>query len=156
MEIINSTIYIITISSSIFFAILVFIKNKKSPLNISFSLYTFSIISWIITLFLFYRADEASVLLIGRLNFAATEIIAFLGFYFGYYFPVRTFRLNKITHVALFVWLFFIVNITIWTDLIDKEEIIKSTGIETVFGDYYLIFILHKLRAKVHGIKFRS
>lgn len=145
MKYINEIIYIFTIVSSIIFAFFVYFKNKRSLVNIFFSLYTFSIIGWIVTLFLFYRANQENILIIGRLNFVATEIIAYFGFYFGYYFPKKTFSLSKITNILLFFWLITIISITLWTDLIDRNEIIKSNGIETVFGDFYFLFILHFL-----------
>ncbi|MCK5211193.1 HAMP domain-containing histidine kinase [Candidatus Parcubacteria bacterium] len=33
--------------------------------------------------------------------------------------------------------------ITMFTDMIDKDEIVTADGVETIFGDYYLIFVLH-------------
>ena len=143
MEVFNIIIYIIIAISGLFFALFVYLKNKKSFVNIFFSLYTISLIGWIVTLFIFYNCGQQSVLLIGRLNFAIVEMLAYLGFYFGYFFPKKIFYLNKKIHIALFLWLIFLVCITIFTDLISKNEIISSDGIETIFGKFYFVFILH-------------
>ncbi|MCK5320244.1 hypothetical protein KAJ61_02545 [Candidatus Parcubacteria bacterium] len=143
MEVFNIIIYIVIVIFGLFLSLLVYLKNKKSFVNIFFSLFIISLIGWIVTLFIFYNCDQQSILLIGRLNFAATEIVGYFGFYFGYFFPKKIFYLNKKTHIALFLWLIFLVCITIFTDLISKNEIISQDGIETIFGKFYFVFILH-------------
>ncbi len=145
MQLFNDLIYLITFGASIFFALFVYLKNRKSPVNIYFSIYSFSIIGWLASLFFFYRAEASNVLLIGRLNFAATEIIAFFGFYLGYHFPACSYRFSRKIHIMLSLWLLVLVGLTIGTNLIDQGEIIGKDDIETIFGRFYFIFIIHFL-----------
>ncbi|MEA1963148.1 MAG: ATP-binding protein [Patescibacteria group bacterium] len=143
MEIFNTIIYIVIVIFGLFLALFVYLKNKKFFVNIFFSLFVISLIGWIATLFVFYNCSQRLVLLVGRLNFAATEMVGYFGFYFGYFFPKKIFCLNKKIHITLFLWLIFLVCITIFTGLISKDEIIGPDGIETIFGEFYFIFILH-------------
>jgi len=143
MNVYNNLIYVLIACVGFFLAYFVFSKNRKSSINIFFSLYTIFLIGWVISLYLFYNSDQQDVLFFGRLNFVVIEIVAYFGFYFGYFFPKKIFQFNTIFHIIVLLWLFFLVYLTMFTGLIDKNEIIELDGIKTVFGELYFIFVLH-------------
>jgi signal transduction histidine kinase/low affinity Fe/Cu permease len=136
-------VYILLILIFIILSVFVFLKNPKSLLNIFFSFFNIFISIWVFSLYLFLNANEDTVLFLGRFNFTSTAVIAYLGFYFGYFFPVKIFRFKKIFHLSLILWLFILVNLCMVTSFVSVEEIITNDGIKTVFGRGYLVFIVH-------------
>ena len=141
----QSIIYISSLLASIVLAVIVFISNRTSKVNRIFTLCILSISGWILTLYLFYSGSRDFVLYFGKLNFVSVELIAYFAFIFGYWFPERTFKIKKIYFILLTIWLVVLTSLTMFTNLIDKDEIITDTGIETVFGDFYFLFIIHFL-----------
>ncbi|MCX6795871.1 MAG: ATP-binding protein, partial [Candidatus Falkowbacteria bacterium] len=126
-------------------AFLVLLKNKSSKLNRAFFWATLSASGWILTLYLFYFHHNEITLFLGRLNFAFSELVAFFVFLFGYWFPKQTFKINKKIMFISVAWVVFLVGITLFTDLIDKNEIVVQDGIDTTFGSLYFVFVLHFL-----------
>lgn len=136
-------IYLSSIFITISLAFVLLLKNYKSPINISFSAFLLSISSWVGTLYLLYYFNFGHPLLIGRLNFAFTELVAFSAFWFGYYFPEKIFTIKKRYTVSLTIFTIFLFFITAFTDLIDKNEIVTNGKIETVFGVLYPLFVVY-------------
>src|SRR4030042_1620033 len=139
MEKTESIVYILLIGACLFFAVFVYLNNPKSPLNRYFSLCTGAMIGWVLTLMIFYHSTQAWTLFIGRLNFVFTELIAYFGFYFGYWFPKRTFKIPKYIHFLFLVWIIFFAWFTMATDYIDRNEVIVGNEIETQFGVYFSV-----------------
>ncbi len=135
-------IQIATSLSSLALAIFIFWYNPKSQTNRSFAYFLLSISAWITTLFLFYNADQENILNMGRLNFVATEATAYFGFLFGYHFPSKRFDLSKIIKDSLNIWFLFIIPITLFTDLVDRNEVVINNEIITHFGPFYFVFMI--------------
>ncbi len=137
-------IYSVIILCNTALAVLVFLRNRKSMLNIIFTTFSIAISGWIFTLYLLYSAPESQLLLIGKLNFIFAELIAFFGFWLGYYFPIKTFTIKPIIKHSLTVITVLLIIVTLFTDLIDKQEIRHiDGGLTTVYGNYYIIFCLY-------------
>lgn len=141
----ESVIYLSSFLASIWVAFLVFLKNKSSNLNRAFFWFCISASAWILSLYFFYFYNKGYVLFLGRINFVFVELVAYFAFLFGFWFPKKVFEIKTPTKILLNVWLVFLVCITLFTDLIDKNEIITDNGIKTVFGDLYIVFVLHFL-----------
>lgn len=138
-----TTLYIIIILCNLALALLVFYKNKKSYLNIFFSLFTLNLSAWIFTIYLLYT-NNSYLLLIGRLNFVFAELIAFFIFWFSFYFPIKIFVINPTIKYSLSLLTVLLVIVTLFTDLIDKEEVYNNVdGLITVHGNYYIVFALY-------------
>lgn len=139
-----SYLYFLSFFINAFLGLLVLLKNRKSELNKAFFFFTLSIIGWIATLYLFYYwPDHSLVLLLGRLNFAFATLLGFFIFYFAYLFPRRIFDLNKYLTWGLTLETATLFLITLFTPLIDQNEIILGTGRVTVYGVLYPLFIVH-------------
>jgi len=136
--------YFTIIICNIALATLVFYKNSKSFLNIIFALFTLSISAWILTLYFLYTLPTNYLLIAGRFNFVFAELIAFFALWLAYYFPIKTFTINTLIKYLLIILTFILVIITLFTDLIDKEEIHNSTDeLTTIYGDYYIVFAIY-------------
>ncbi|MEA3273347.1 MAG: histidine kinase N-terminal 7TM domain-containing protein, partial [Patescibacteria group bacterium] len=143
MQAVYSSIYILSSIAYVSLGLLVYAKNWRSRMNASFFWLCLSITGWVLTLYFFYFLPGDSLLLLGKLNFAFTELVIFFAFYFTYWFPKRNFRLNKLTNTALFLWLIVLSGITIFTDFIDKNEIAHNGIVTTEYGELYFLFIIH-------------
>ena len=134
-------IYFVIILCNTALAALVFLKQKKSLLNIIFAVFSITVSGWIFTLYLLYSAPENQILFMGKLNFVFAELMAFFVFWLSYYFPIKTFTIKPITKHSLTVITALLIIITLFTDLIDKQEIRHiDGGLTTVYGDYYVLF----------------
>jgi signal transduction histidine kinase len=143
MEIIYPVVYFISVFICGSLAFLVLLRDRKSKLNRSFFWLSLSIAGWILSLYFFYFLHDGNVLPLGRLNFAFTELIAVFIFYFAFRFPKESFKIRKSLNVLIFLWTVFLVGITLFTDLIDKEEIINNGAIKTIYGSFYFLFVVH-------------
>ncbi len=138
-----TTAYLIIILCNGALATMVFYKNKSSILNRIFSLLVISVCTYILSLYFLYTT-ESQILFIGRLNFVFAELIAFFIFWLSYYFPIKTFTIKPITKHSLTVITALLIIITLFTDLIDKQEIRHiDGGLTTVYGTHYILFCLY-------------
>jgi signal transduction histidine kinase len=139
-------IYLSSFLANVVLGCFVLFKNKSSKLNRTFFWFPISASGWILTLYLFYFHHDGITLFLGRLNFAFAELIAFSAFLFGYLFPKQTFKISKKLMFLLVTWVILLVGVTLFTNLIDKNEIvIQGSNIDTTFGSLYFIFVLHFL-----------
>ena len=122
----------------------VYSKDKKADINRFFFFSVLSVVFWLITLFLFYTVTHHSLILfIGRLNFAATIVVGYFTFRFAWVFPKEVFKLKKAPKKFLNIITLLLLLITIFTPLIDKNEIILESSRQTVYGPLYFLFILY-------------
>lgn len=140
-----SVIYLSSFLANLLLAFLVLLKNKSSKVNRAFFWFPLSASGWILTLYLFYFHNQGNALLFGRLNFVFTELIAYSAFWFGYWFPEKVIEFKKSVRFLIIFWLIVLIAVTLFTDLIDKNEIVTADGIDTVFGSLYFIFVAHFL-----------
>ena len=136
-------IYLFTFLTNIFLGLLVFLKNKKSKLNRSFTWFSLSIAGWILTLFLLYYYQGKYLLLIGRLNFLFAALVAFFFFFFAYVFPEKKVVIKPIIRMILKLWMIILGVIILLTDFIDKQESLIDGKLQTTLGDLYFIFAIH-------------
>ena len=121
-------------------------KNIKSKVNTSFAFFVSSAALWAMTLYLFYIVDIPNiVLLLGRINFVAVIWLASLLYLFVYYFPRKIFTVSKSTLILFIIETIVLTILTLFTNLIDKNELILGGERTTVYGQLYLLFILHFL-----------
>jgi signal transduction histidine kinase len=134
--------YLFVIFANLALGFVVFAQNPRHKANLSFFGLVISIVSWVLTLFLFYNiTDPGVVLILGRLNFTSAIFIAYSLCLFSYHFPEVYFRTSKLTQYLLAVSTALIVFITQFTDLVDANEIIDGPQRVTVFGKLYIFYI---------------
>lgn len=125
-------------------AAFVLLRNPRSFLHQSFALTALSLLGWLATLFFFNRAHEpATVLLLGRVNFAAVVFVVFLAYLF-----VRSVARQPLPrHLS---WLvaetLLLAVLSAFTPLIDQAEMPSPSGRHTtVYGPLFPLYILHVL-----------
>lgn len=121
-----------------------FYGNDKK-LKLIYSVLNIGLLAWLITLFLYYETlYEPDLLLIGRVNFISLNI-AMIGFYFFvriFSSHTQTFKTKWYDYFLLLISL-GIVFLTLTSPLVVTAELVKEGGErETVFGDYFWIYIL--------------
>lgn len=124
-------------------ALFVWSRNWHSGTNRAFAVISFSLLGWLVTLFLFNRSsDPLTVLWLGRLNFAAIVLAAPAALYFTWIVSLRSLDRG-------YTWQIWIVSLifilTAVTPLVDKAEIVSagSSGHTTVYGPLFPIYALY-------------
>lgn len=142
-------IYFISIVFNLVLGVLVFLKDRKKKTNQSFFVAIIFAIGWLISLFLFYTVESPDwVLWLGRINFAVVLPMLYFLLKFAAIFPQELIFVSRKTRLGLASWIFFFTVLTLFTPLIDKEEIITGPGQrETVYGPLYFLYILHYIVA---------
>lgn len=156
---------IILIASSIL-GIFVYLANRHSSINKSFSLICFSIALWIFTnLMVDLSRTEAQGLLWTRLTLFGVTIAPLFFIYFTTVFPKKTIKINK------YQWLFLIILAIIIIFLIPTkfnvesfkfihpEQISSTPGLQPIsdveikFGSLYTFFMIYFLVCVAIGIR---
>jgi len=84
---------LIIIVQYLFLAVFTFSENPKSPINRSFSLFSFGVFLWAVTIFLYFFVDVGNwINFVGRLNYSASIIASFGLASFFYFFPKKEFH----------------------------------------------------------------
>ena len=132
------------VSNTAILVLLILVLVSRSRLIIKF-LYagvTICIIGWSLSLALYYNIETQPLLLyIGRFNFAIINIEFVFLYFFTKIFP-NNFRLNFSIKDLFVLGSLIVVPITLFTDLIGKNEIALTNGQrETEFGSLYIIHL---------------
>ncbi|KPJ86105.1 hypothetical protein AMJ57_00445 [Parcubacteria bacterium SG8_24] len=136
--------YFITAFLAFLVGLLVFSRRPRDTIARAFMFFTVSIASWVLTLYFFYLlTDAAAVILVGRLNFAVTTLLAYSAFIFSYLFPRKTFRIPSGVQFALGLFTFVLFAVTMTSDLVSNNEIIRGLDRITLFGPLYPYWAAH-------------
>jgi len=137
MNIFDQISYFITSFLALAAGLVVYARRPKEAEVKAFAVFMLSIVGWIVTLHFYYLfSDTTGVILIGRLNGVFTELVIFFSLVFIYFFTGK----NKIS-----VWLLWfiplsiaaLVGLTLGTDAIDENEIIRGIGRLSHFGPLF-------------------
>jgi hypothetical protein len=138
-------------------AVVVFVRDIRSPLHQRYALTALSLLGWVATLPLYYRAtDSTTVLWLGRFNFAA----AALAVTFGYLLVCslakgkdrRTARFEQRSkRFSLPIYLFVaegaaLALVSTFTPLIARDELLSidaSSRHVTVYGTLFPLYVVH-------------
>ncbi len=146
--------YFLSFSITAFLALLVYTNNKHQRANLVFTYLLVFVAGWIATLYLFYSFHHPFwVLVFGRFNFAFTIPLASAVYYFSLIFPDSSPHPSR---PKILTWLLtetiILTLITIFTPLIDQEEIINGASRSTVYGPLYPLFVAHFLLCFVAAV----
>lgn len=112
-----------------------------------YSFYVFSLIGWVITLYIYNSTGESSWLLpIARLNVEFTFLLAYSVFEFFLYFPNR-FPLNEIIIWPIRFGAIVFSYLTLFTAFIDQSESIMKGIHIAQFGILFPVYVLYILIA---------
>lgn len=118
-------------------------RNWRSQTHRTFSLTALSLLGWLVTLFFFNRNyDPATVLWIGRVNFAAVVFAALFAYQF-----VRALASRKKHRwdVTLVVTAYILALVTVLTPLVDKAELVigPASNHVTVYGSLFPAYVAY-------------
>ena len=124
----------------------VYITNKKEKLNQWFAAMTFFVVLWVDFAFLGYRAtDIYSATIFYRINLGAVSLFVISFFYFYViYFIKHGKGYNFLRKIVLYLGIIFAL-LSLFSDLIIKETIIREWGAEIIFGPANDLFNLYSL-----------
>lgn len=153
MEILYQVIQFFSFAVNIAIALVVYFGRPKARVRRYFVLFSFSIAFWILTLYFFYRLiDPGTVYFLGKLNFVFAELIFYFLALFVDVFPDEDVVIHRRRFLLITVFAAILVYITQFTDLIDKDELIKGAERITVFGPLYSLFVIHAVFFAVYSI----
>lgn len=130
------------------FALFVFFRNPRGSLNQAFFLLSLSLLGWVASLFAFslptfnLPQPSASLLLLGRFNFACIVLAVTLGFVFVQHVAHR-----PVSRLARWLWLEtgLLAGLTLFTPLVDKAELVMAGQHSTLYGSLFPLYVLHVL-----------
>lgn len=128
--------------------ILVFVKDHRSGMNISFFLFSLSMLAWMVFLYfsaLFIPGDLPNALLFIRLTFAASVFIPFSLSLFFYHFPRKIFEIPRWVMVFFSLFTVALAFISAFTPLIEESIYMEGIFPIDVFGPLYAVYLIHVL-----------
>jgi len=125
------------------FGLLVFVKNKKSLVNISYAGISFFLSLWTFGMMMYikYPVDEVSIFLWSKILYLAGSLVAVSFLFFAIIFPDKKLP-RKIVIILLFVPILIIFYLLFFTNLILKELIIHPDNRQLVLGKDFLVYYL--------------
>lgn len=136
-------ICLITVTINIFLGGFVFLRNSRGEANRVFAFLTFCMAGWVATLFLYYLISQHNFLLfVGRLNFAIATPMTYFFYRFVLVFPHQTITPPRWLRHTISLLTLLLVVLSLFTPLIDKDEIAKGSERILVYGDLYLLWVI--------------
>ena len=120
----------------------VYFRNPKGAPNREFALLILSLVGWTATLYFYYLiSDPLPLLFVGRLNFALATPISLFFLRFALVFPKETLKVPKIAVYSLTFLTTLMGLLSMFTPLVDKQEIAQGTERIVVYGQLWPILI---------------
>lgn len=146
MSVLAAALYSLCLLALAGFALFVFVRNPRGPLNQTFLLLSLSLLGWVASLFAFSlpsfdTQNAPGLLLLGRFNFACIVLAVTLGCLF-----VRQVARHS-RPFPLWLWLetLLLTALTLFTPLVDKAELVTNGHHSTLYGPLFPLYVLHIL-----------
>lgn len=153
MGFINYVIYISTILISSILGIFVYLRNPHKKEVQEYAFFTIAIVGCIASLFLCYFLSESYIVtFFGRLAYSLGLLIPFFFYRFTYSFPQETIKFSKSKRLFFITFTLVVFFITLFTGLVDREEIISQNNRISVFGDLYFLYIVGFVINSIAGL----
>lgn len=125
---------------------LVYFSDRRERLNWWFVAMTFFVILWINFAFLGYSADNIqSALIFYKLNWSSVILSLICAFYFFFiHFLGFKNRYKTLEQAVLFIGIVLVV-LSMFTDFVIKDVVIKSWGAEIIFGYGNILFNIYSI-----------
>ena len=140
MTLFTASLYLFCLAFLLGSALFIYFCNFRSRLNGYYALLALALFGWVGTLFVFGSLPEGETLLvIGRVNFAAAALVATASFLF-----VTELAGRRITYLRA-VWFetAVLTLLSLGTPLIDQAETVLHGQHSTVYGQLFPLYILH-------------
>jgi hypothetical protein len=149
MSLLVACLYLLCIAFLFGSGLWVFSRDPYSRLNSSFAVLAFTLLGWVLTLFLFSpQTSNPALLWLGRANFAALALAAPATLQF-----VEALANRQVRH-SLWLWSvgFFFVILSLFTSLVDKGEALRGSVHVTSYGALFPLYTLYILFCAVGAL----
>jgi signal transduction histidine kinase len=134
LNLFHQILVFLIISIGLWLGFWILFANKKSKVNQWFFVMTIFIVLWGIFAYLgFSTIDSEKATNWYRLNNGAVSLFFLAAYFFVIYFPQKIKENRFLTKIVIFLTTIFFF-LSVFTDLIIKDTIIKEWGVEIVFG----------------------
>ena len=140
MTLLTASLYLLCLAFLLGSAVFVCARDPRSRLNGCYALLALALLGWVGTLFVFGSLPEGrTLLLIGRLNFAAAAVAVTASFLFAAELAGRRPRLLSV------LWLetALLTALSLGTPLIDRAETVVGGLHSTIYGPLFALYIVH-------------
>lgn len=139
-------LYAVSILFMLLIGILVLEKDYKSPIHLSFFLFTLCMIGWMISLYSGYYFGVAQMdkaLFSFRMTWAASVILVYSLSLFVYYFPEKVGTFEKWIALPYAALTFVFFGIAGFTPLLEKSLYLKGGVLMDSFGPFYPFYLTY-------------
>ena len=137
---ISSAILIISSIANFALGFLVFIRNKRDPINILYGVIALGVSIWCASIY-FFRAAPDITLFWSKIAYMSATIVAFAYLYFTLFFPYKN-KLRLFWHIFFIVFFLSVIWLIIGTNSILKSYVIVNSIHGLTFGPAYIIYNL--------------
>ncbi len=119
-----------------------FLENPKSSIHRSFSVFSFGLFTWIVTLYLYFFVDVGDwFTFLGRVNYSSGVLVSAGLAAFFYFFPQKKIKLPLWGEKILFLYCLILFLIILFTPLVAVEEFKTESGEgDTIEGPLYQLY----------------
>lgn len=140
MNLLTASLFLLCLLGLTGSAAFVLFQRPRSPLHRLYALLALSLVGWVATLLLFTsRTSPASLLWVGRLNFAVVAVAATSAFLFVQELAGR----KPSSTVLLWAETLLLFCATLLTGLVDRAETVRAGQHVTTYGLLFPLYLLH-------------
>ncbi len=146
MTLLTASLFLLCLLGLTGSAAFVLFQRPHSPLHRLYALLALSLVGWVATLLLFTsRTSPASLLWVGRLNFAVVVVAATVAFLFVQELAGRKPGGTALLWLSILLWAetLLLFGATLLTGLVDRAETIQAGQHVTAYGLLFPLYLLH-------------
>ncbi len=146
MTLLTASLFLLCLLGLTGSAAFVLFQRPRSPLHRLYALLALSLVGWVATLLLFTsRTSPASLLWVGRLNFAVVAVAATSAFLFVQELAGQKPGGTTLLWLRILLWAetLLLFCATLLTGLVDKAETVQAGQHVTAYGILFPLYLLH-------------
>jgi len=121
---------------------LIYLRGKKKLTNIIFALLNITSGLWALSLYFYEHPILFSSLIWIKITYFFALFLTFFAFYFSLIFPVKVKNTSKLLKLYIFLMIPFL-YLLFFTNLWVKDVVIHEKEVQTVLGQFYILFIIY-------------
>lgn len=137
---ISSAILIVTGIANLSLGLLIFIRNKKDPVNIFYGIIALGVSIWCLSIYFFRIVPDVN-LFWSRVAYVSAAIVGFFYLYFTLFFPYKN-KLRLFWHIFFIIFFLSVTWLIIGTNSILKSYVVVNSVNGLEFGGAYIIYNL--------------
>lgn len=121
--------------------LVIFIKNRKDPVNLWYGLTALSTSLWAIGIAFFRLATDLTLAdFWARFYYASAALIGASFMLFSFYFPFSIFKVKKVHKICFIVFSLAVLVVSLYPDVLVGQLFVRDWGKEVKLSDFYIIF----------------